>query len=105
MSGGGGGYSLGINPKPPESLLDKKDTWGWSFCHTTFQKKCVPAKNEDIGKEKLFFQISNEVREFPLTLLPIVPYPLGGGVEKCKIISSQGAVMDLLLITPPEHIS
>lgn len=55
MPGGGGGYSLGINPKPPESLLDKKDTWGWSFCHTTFQKKCVPAKKEDIGKEKLFF--------------------------------------------------
>ena len=51
MCGGGGGYSLGINPKPPESLLDKKDTWGWSFCHVTFQKKCVPAKKEDIGKE------------------------------------------------------
>ena len=79
MCGGGGGYSLGINPKPPESLLDKKDTWGWSFCHTTFQKKCVPAKKEDIGEEKLFFQVSNEVREFPLTLLPIVHIPSWGG--------------------------
>ena len=77
----GGGYSPGISPGAPESLLDKKDTWGWPFCHTTSQKKYVPARKEDIGKEKLFFQVSNEIREFPLTLLPIINMPSGGRGE------------------------
>lgn len=81
---GGGGCSPGIRPKVPESLrlpLDQKDAWVWTFCHITSQKKYVLARKEDIGKENLFFQVSNEVREFPLTWLPIINM-LSGGREK-----------------------
>jgi hypothetical protein len=57
------------------------DIWGMSFCHCTFQKKCVPAKRDGIGKEKLFVQVSNEVREFPLTLLLVINIT-GEGVKE-----------------------